>query len=118
MKRVLVSTAILASMFAAPAPAPAQPMAWNPNAFWRGAPGGTWERIQFLQQRIDRGVADGLLNRREAMRAQMQLRRIRVDAMRLRQRGGGRLNPGEATALQTRLDTLSRSLRWSRHNGW
>ncbi|HMC91052.1 MAG TPA: hypothetical protein VKI45_01205 [Allosphingosinicella sp.] len=120
MKRVFVSAAIAGGLIAsmgATAPATAQP-GWNSNAFWRGAPGGQWERIGFLQQRIDRGIADGSLNRREGMRAQAELRRIRFDAQRLRQRGGGRFNPGEAAALQTRLDTLSRSLRWARHNGW
>jgi len=92
MKRVFVSAAIAGAMFAAGAatvPATAQP-GWNSNAFWRGAPGGQWERISFLQQRIDRGIADGSLNRREGMRARAELRRIRFDAQRLRARGGGR----------------------------
>jgi hypothetical protein len=56
MKRVMVSAAIIASMFTAAAPVAAQPGAWNAPAFWRGAPGSAWDRIAFLQRRIDNGI--------------------------------------------------------------
>ena len=74
---------------------------WNREAFWRGAPDGLQQRIDWLQQRINRGLADGSLDRQEARRAQWQLDTLRRDAV----------------ALQRRLDELSRSLRWARRDG-
>jgi hypothetical protein len=104
-------------LFTAAAPVAAQP-GWNGNAFWRGAPTGPWERIAFLQQRIDRGIADGSLNRQEGWRAQNELRRIREEAGNMRRRDGGRLSGTDEARLQSRLDDLSRRIRWLRHNGW
>jgi hypothetical protein len=131
MKRfsISVSAAIMASMFAT-VPLSAQPgyggeqryegrrgSDWNRTEFWRGAPDGVWERISFLQRRIDRGIADRSLSRREAQSAQFQLRRIRQDAQRMRTRNGN-FRPRDASVLQTRLDDLSRNLRWSRQTAW
>jgi hypothetical protein len=118
MKRVFACAAIAAS-FAVAAPLAAQTYGgnrdgWNSNEFWRGAPSDPWQRIDYLQQRIDRGRQDGSLTPREARRAQMQLRRIRQDVWGMRRNGG--LDSGEATNLQARLDDLSRSLRWARRN--
>ena len=79
----------------------AQPVSsWDREAFWRGAPDDTQARIAWLEQRIDRGVADGTLDRREAERARYQLDTLRRDA----------------DALDARLDTLSRNLRWARRD--
>lgn len=115
MKRVLACAAIAAS-FAFAAPAAAQSYSgWNSNEFWRGAPTDPWQRIDYLQQRIDRGISDGSLAPGEARRAQMQLRRIRQDFWRMRRNGV--LDPREQANLQARLDDLSRNLRWMRHNG-
>ncbi len=83
---------------------------WDREAFWRGAPDSPRERISFLQRRIDRGVADRSLDRREARRAQYQLNSIRSDLNR------GRLTPQRRQIILTRLDDLSRSLRWARQN--
>jgi opacity protein-like surface antigen len=71
------------------------------NGFWQGAPDGLQQRIDWLQQRIQRGRADGSLDRQEARRAQLQLDALRRDA----------------DVLQQRLDDLSRNIRWSRNNG-
>jgi hypothetical protein len=71
------------------------------NGFWQGAPDGLQQRIDWLQQRIERGRADGSLDRQEARRAQLQLNALRRDA----------------SVLQQRLDDLSRNIRWSRNNG-
>jgi len=120
MKSVFVGAAMAGAMMLAPvglAPASAQP-GWNGNAFWRGAPGGTWERIQFLQDRINRGISDGSLNRGEGMRAQAQLNNIKRQAWQMRRRDGGQLNARDNAWLQRELDNLSRRLRWLRHNGW
>ncbi|HJQ16719.1 MAG TPA: glycine zipper 2TM domain-containing protein [Allosphingosinicella sp.] len=118
MKRAMMSAAAVAVLLAS-VPLAAQPYnsgynrGWNSNDFWRGAPSGIWERIDFLQRRIDRGERDGSLNRYEARRAQRELRRIRQDASYMR-RGG--FNGRETSQLQARLDNLSRNLRWMRHN--
>jgi hypothetical protein len=86
---------------------------WNSNEFWRGAPSGVWERIRYLEQRIDRGINDGTLTRREADRARIQLRRIRQDAASMRRNG---LDPSESSRIQASLDEVSRNIRWARRN--
>jgi len=88
------------------APISAQPYGGSPSYaasgdFWRGAPDGLQQRIDWLQQRIDRGASDGSLSRAEANRAQYQLQQLRRDA----------------GMLQSRLDSLSTSIRWARNNG-
>lgn len=85
---------------------------WDRDSFWRGAPDSPRDRISFLQRRIDRGVADRSLDRREARRAQYQLNTIRADLNR------GRLTPQRREMILTRLDDLSRSLRWARNNDY
>lgn len=90
------------------APVSAQPYdsrvtsgAYNRGDMWRGAPDGLQQRIDWLQQRIDRGIADGSLSRGEERRARVQLDALRRDA----------------AVLDRRLDDLSRSLRWARRDG-
>jgi hypothetical protein len=84
---------------------------WDRDAFWRDAPREPRQRIVFLQRRIDRGITDGSLDRREARNAQRELSSIQRDARRLR--------PSAANdqLLQRRLDDLSQRLRWARNNG-
>jgi hypothetical protein len=72
------------------------------NGFWQGAPEGLQQRIDWLQQRIERGRADGSLTRQEARRAQLELNDLRR----------------QADILDQRLDNLSRTIRWSRNNGY
>jgi hypothetical protein len=124
MKRVLASAAIIAStMIATPIAAQAYSggqgyqREYNSGEMWRGAPADPWQRIQFLQQRIDRGVRDGSLDRREARRAEFRLRQIRQEAWQMRRRDGGVLRGRDAEALQARLDEIGRNLRWTRHDG-
>jgi hypothetical protein len=71
------------------------------NTFWQGAPDGLQQRIAWLQDRINRGMADGSLDRREARRAQLELNDLRR----------------QADGLDQRLDNLSRTIRWSRADG-
>ena len=103
MKTKAIMAALALTTVATAIPAAAQPAwqgnrNWDRNEFWRGAPDGLQQRIDWLQQRINRGVADGSLDRQEARRAQFQLDTLRRDA----------------SALDNRLDNLSRSLRWAR----
>jgi Glycine zipper 2TM domain len=106
--RTILAAVALATTAVTAMPAAAQPASgwqsqgsWNRDAFWRGAPDGLRQRIDWLQQRINRGVADGSLDRQEARRAQWQLDTLRRDA----------------AALDNRLDNLSRNLRWARRDG-
>jgi hypothetical protein len=85
------------------------------GGFWQGAPGGIHERIDFLQQRIDRNVARGTVSRREADVAYRDLADIRREEARLRERDGGRLNPTDREYLQGRLDRAQQTLHWDRH---
>ena len=94
----VAGTAGVASAQYAPPPA----RAVVTGGFWQGAPDGLSQRIDWMQQRIDRGRADGSLNPAEARRAQFQLDSLRRDAQ----------------VLQQRLDDLSRNIRWSRNNGY
>jgi hypothetical protein len=101
------------------APLAAQPHAgWDANAFWEGAPPGIWERLDFLQHRIDVGVAHHKLNRTEANRVQNELGRIRDMTRTMRTRDGGALNDTDRVYLQDRLDQLSSNIHWMAHNGW
>lgn len=93
---------------------PAGPGALAPAA------GGGWsldQREDWLQQRIDHGLADGSLDRHEAFRAQSELRRIRFQEQRLRTMHGGRLWDRDRLMLQQRLDNLSQTIHWLRDNG-
>jgi len=120
MKSIFAGAA-LAAMTMIAAPAAAQTYGgqgyaqWNGNEFWRGAPTGSYERIRFLRDRIQRGRADGSLTPREAYRAERELRVIEREAWQMRR--DGRLSSAENDRLQARLDNLSRNLRWMRHNG-
>lgn len=108
MKTKAILAALALTTMAAAVPVAAQPApswqsgsAWNRDTFWRGAPDNLQQRIDWLQQRIDRGMSDGSLDRQEARRARFQLDALRRDA----------------AALNARLDDLSRNLRWSRRDG-
>lgn len=121
MKRII--TAVVASLVVTtPAMAqwahPVHDRGWNPQAFWRGAPENPYERIQFLQDRINRGVADGSLDRREAYRASRELDGVRQWMRRMHWENGGQLRPDQRIRVQARLDTVSRQIRWMRHNDW
>jgi hypothetical protein len=115
--KTLFSAAVLGLAVLSAAPALAQPMYGHPPGA-APAPRG-WEldrRIDWMQQRIDHGRADGSLDRREARRVQHELIRIRHDEDRLRYRSGGRLTDRDRMMLQDRLDHLSDQIRWLRHN--
>jgi len=86
------------------------PNGWDRDQFWRGAPTSPRQRIDWLQRRIQRGRADGTLNRREAYDAQRELNDIRRMAMRTRSRS-------QDDMVQARLDQLSQRIRWERRDG-
>lgn len=117
-KSLLLALAVAAAATAVPAVA--QPAwhagdRWDRNAFWNGAPTGLRERIDWLQERINRGIRDGSLDPAEARRSQWQLDRIRRD-LRSSRRDGGGLSWRERQDIQARLDDLSQKIRWRRSN--
>jgi len=97
-------------------PAVAQPGNWDRNAFWRDAPTDPYQRINFLQRRIQRGIEDGSLSRRDARRAQYQLNQIRRSADRMRYRHHGDFRQADYDYIQSQLDNLSQQIRWQRQN--
>jgi hypothetical protein len=100
-KTMFAAIALATAVAAVPVAAQQYPSSsWNSNDFWRGAPQGVQARIDWLQQRIDRGVQDGSIDRNEARRVQTQLNQIRDQAAR----------------LDRNLDDVSRGIRWARQN--
>lgn len=104
-----------------PAPPPPPPGYYPPApegvGFWRGAPGGIHERIDFLYHRIGEARARGWLPPYEADRAFATLNQIRNQEQHLRYRDGGELTPPDRGYLQSRLDGLSRRINWQEHGG-
>lgn len=84
---------------------------------WAGAPQDPRQRIDWLQQRINRGEQDGSLNPREARNSQTELNNIRHMARNFSRHDGRELAPQHANFIQSRLDNLSQRLHWQRHNG-
>jgi hypothetical protein len=124
MERKMKWTALVAAALLTPGLAVAQPAPppstgdWNPDAFWRGAPEGPRERIEFLQDRINRGKQDGSLDPHEADRAQRELDGVRGWVRRSHYDNGGPLTAEQRDRIQGRLDAISRQIRWMRHDGW
>ena len=84
-----------------------------------GAADGRWDvsrRIDWTQDRINRGRDDGSLDRGEYQRVQTQLRSIRLEKQRLRWDNGGGLDAQAREMLLARLDRLNAEIHWLRHN--
>ena len=96
----------------------AGPGAYDAGAFWRGAPDSPYQRIQFLQDRVDRGIADGSIDRREAARVDRELNGVRGWMHHLHWEDAGRLTPDQRAQVQGRLDGISRQIHWMRRTGW
>jgi hypothetical protein len=119
MKRIVIALAAASLLTAGAASAqPYHPGPYNPGAFWRGAPDNPYERIQFLQDRVNHGVADGSLDRREAARVNGELNGVRGWIHHMHWEDAGRLTPDQRARVQGRLDSISRQIHWMRHNGW
>lgn len=78
-------------------------------------PASIHDRINFMEQRIDRGVRSGELTRHEAGKLRKELGAIRQRERRMRE--DGRLSPRERDALQGRLDRLDRQIKVERRDG-
>jgi hypothetical protein len=116
----LAALTMIGTMPAAAQPAPQSwngASGWDRNAFWRGAPDDIYARMDFLRRRIDRGIAEGSIDRREARKSLYELDRLRRGANNMRYRHRGRLTPDDINFIQGRLDQLSQQIRWQRRNG-
>lgn len=100
-----VAAALAALAVAVAAPAFAQPPYWDIG-----------RREHWIGERLERGVADRSVERREARRVRRQLDEIRAEESRMRQGHGGRLTEADRRALETRLDVLNDHIRWVRRN--
>ncbi|MGC1304223.1 MAG: hypothetical protein WA840_17790, partial [Caulobacteraceae bacterium] len=99
-------------------PPPPPPGGPGPAAFWRGAPAGIHERMDFMQARIQRAVDSGALNPREARHAFEDLRSIRAWEQQRRYQNGGGLAPDDRGYIQSRLDHLGASIHWMERTGY
>jgi hypothetical protein len=127
MKRTtltLLAALSAASAIAAPALAQYGPPPPPPGQYGPPPPGGfrpgDWDigrRIQWTQDRINRGRGDGSLDRREFRRVQGQLNHIRHDFERARYQGGGRIDDRARDFLADRLNHLNDEIHWLRDNG-
>ena len=88
---------------------------WNHDEIWRGAPDDPYQRIAFLQQRLDRAVQDGALDPDEAHRVAYRLDELRRTADNQRRRHHGYLSHGMVDYINQRLDRVSRELHWRQH---
>jgi len=95
---------------------PAYGRPYDGGRFWAGAPTRIYDRIEFLDRRVQDGRDDGSLTRREYNRIQDQIRDVRDEARRLDRRGRG-LNPRDQQYLTDKLDRISSNIAWARSNG-
>lgn len=100
MKKIIIPIVAVSALAAATVPAAAMAQPIN-------------QRQAMLEQRIDRGVRTGDLNRHEARRLQGELRE--VARLENRYRRGG-LNGWERADLDRRLDRISAQIRYERND--
>lgn len=122
MKPAMTALALAASLMSGACanaqPVPWRPGPWNAQAFWRGAPDSPYERLRFLRARVDHGLADGSLDRREASRVYHELDGVEQWIHHMHWEDAGRLSPGQRAQVQARLDGISRQIRWMRRDGF
>ncbi len=83
--------------------------------FWAAAPHSPRERVEWLSSRIDRGLADGSLDRHQAYRARHELTSVRAVGRQLYYRDHGQLNGADNAYLQQRLDRVRDMLHFVEH---
>ena len=109
MKKILLSIAAVSAIAAATAPAAAMAQTYRHDD--RGGWGG--DRVERLERRIDMGLRNGSLNRREAWRLRDDLR----ETARLQYRyGRDGLSRWERADLDRRFDRISTQIRYERHD--
>jgi Ni/Co efflux regulator RcnB len=113
MKKILLSIAAVSAVAAATVPAAAMAQSYDRGYDDRGGwnPGG--DRVARLDERIDRGIRNGSLDRREAWRLKGDLR----ETARLQYRyGRDGLSRWERADLDRRFDRINAQIRYERHD--
>jgi hypothetical protein len=87
---------------------------YNASYGGRDYPRDIDQRLAWLHDKVNQGINDGSLNRREARRALNDLDSVQRDQRNMRRHG--RLNDQDQANLQARLDTISSEIRWSSQN--
>ncbi len=87
------------------------------GGFWQGAPTDIRQRIDFLQQRVDRLSSNGRITPDAAQRAYTRLRQVRHYVHTNYQRYG-QLTPDQQGYVQSQLDYVGRSLHWEASYGY
>jgi hypothetical protein len=109
MKKLFAPALVAVCMACAAVPVAAQPRGGGQGIQLR-------QRADQLQQRINRGVQDRSLDRREADRALGELVAVRRLEDDLLARDRGSLTQGDRLQVSARLDQLERSIHWLRTN--
>ena len=86
-----------------------------------GAPGiaqgwDLYHRETWIQDRIDHGRKDGLLDASEASRAQDVLKKIEHDEQFDMRTNNGQLSAKDRNSIESRLDDLSDHIHWMKAN--
>jgi hypothetical protein len=100
-----------------PGPPPPPPPPGDRRDFWYGAPEDLHQRIDFMQDRINRAAGSGWISPRETRQANHELMRIRDEDRRLHYQDGPDLRPVDRDYLQSLLNHLSERLHWAEHYG-
>jgi hypothetical protein len=88
---------------------------WGHDEVWRGASQDPYQRIAFLQQRLDRAVQQGALDPAEAHRVAYRLDELRRSADNQRRRHHGYLSQNILDYINQRLDRVSQRLDRRQH---
>ena len=123
MKKTLIAAALFAAVAL---PAMAQPYGppgyYGPpphaGEFWYGAPTRIEDRINFLDNRIQRMHVDGKLTPGQYFQYQRDMRDIRIKHDYLVRKDGPGLNPSDEAYLWHRIDGLSQKINWNARYGY
>jgi hypothetical protein len=108
MKNILLSIAAVSAVAAATVPAAAMAQSYRPDdRGWGG------DRVARLDQRIDMGIRNGSLDRREAWQLKGDLRETARLQYRYSRDG---LSRWERADLDRRFDRISAQIRYERHD--
>lgn len=97
---------------------PASYQGYDPDAFWRGSSTNPIERIQILKDRVDHAESNGSIDPGEAHRVRDELGHTWEWIHQMHYEDGGHLSFAQRAEVQTRLDQISRQIRWLRRDGW
>ena len=88
------------------------------GGYYRNAPQGLRERMDYASSRIDRAQQNGRIDPRAADDARRDLADIRHQYMRLSRRDGGHLNGADHQYVDDRLNRLAQNVRWDAQSGY